>query len=438
MSKATKRPFRTRIKDTICDCVRRACSDDFAALHTEITVKLSQELQACTNTVRDNHDQLLSQLHTQEKMLQTYITQLQQQDHAIALLHSQITDMYEALNDHRATADTRLSLLLSNITQLAGEPAQINRAISLLSQTKATLDCFTSFDQQRGQDIINCINYIQERIDFCLRRQYDIEATLHSMLSYSQNEFVGEHTVKDSADYQYYTKLHSLTKAVMLSDEYSLLRIGRKNDGGYVMTRPFSDCKIAYSIGICDDVSWDLAMVEYGYEIYQYDHTIVQLPVENPHFHWIQEGLGATDEGVIRSLATILSENGHQDTNGMLLKMDIEGCEWGVLSTCSEQLLSQFDQIVIELHNLTSTENRAAILSGLELLNKTHVVTHLHANNYEAVIFCGELVTPNVLEVTYLNRKKVNSTDTYTNIITPIDLDSPNRWDKPDLWLGEW
>ena len=45
-------------------------------------------------------------------------------------------------------------------------------------------------------------------------------------------------------------------------------------DGGYLMYLPMSENKTAYSIGINDDVSWDDAAADMGYEVFMYDHTI--------------------------------------------------------------------------------------------------------------------------------------------------------------------
>ena len=39
---------------------------------------------------------------------------------------------------------------------------------------------------------------------------------------------------------------------------FDYIRVGRDNDGGYVMVNDFDDVKNAYSCGINDDVSWDL------------------------------------------------------------------------------------------------------------------------------------------------------------------------------------
>ena len=55
------------------------------------------------------------------------------------------------------------------------------------------------------------------------------------------------------------------------------LRIGRKNDGGYVLLDNFSDgsVKSAYSFGISNDVSWDEDIANLGIDVFMFDHTTI-------------------------------------------------------------------------------------------------------------------------------------------------------------------
>lgn len=251
-----------------------------------------------------------------------------------------------------------------------------------------------------------------------LRRLVAIEhlsATMHAIigntvLSYIQNEFVSSarpltDSIRQSEMYRYFSRFHALTERHDANPaEAEKCRVGRANDGGYIMLKPFSREKIAYSFGICDDVSWDIDMAENGYQIYQYDHTIDRLPQEHDSFHWHKLGLtGGEETDDKKGLETLLAKNGHTDTTGMLLKMDIEGDEWGVFAGCPRNVLEQFDQIVVEFYNC-AFGNRPLILRALEKLNDSFAVVHVHANNYRPNNYCGNLTLPDVLEVTYVRR----------------------------------
>lgn len=233
------------------------------------------------------------------------------------------------------------------------------------------------------------------------------------------------------------------------SDNINLCRIGKPNDGGYVMVYPFSSNNVAYSLGICNDVSWDLQMAEDGYSIYQYDHTIDKLPENNKAFHWKKEGVtGEKENARLKHLETLIKENGHEGYNGMLLKMDIEGHEWKVLNSIELETLKKFDQIVVELHGLVEEvplhENilnvkKEEILSALKRITQTHQLVYLHANNnvkIGMVDFNGPLITPNLLEATFVLRSKYQFKE--SELVFPTELDQPNNLFAPEIYLGKW
>lgn len=263
---------------------------------------------------------------------------------------------------------------------------------------------------------------------------------LDAVYVFCQNEFLRRQNVpfKSLPAYGYYERLHRLlTIYQILPGGGTLYRIGSEHDGGYVMQKPFSENTIAYSIGINQDVSWDLDMVAEGYQIYQYDHTIKRLPEENSAFHWKKIGItGEEETAELKSLTTLLRDNGHAKASGMVLKMDVEGYEWNVFAGLTEKTLSQFDQIVAEIHNLTAEEDRELKIKALENLAKTHKVIHIHANNYGTLDYCGDLMMPDTLEVTWL-RRELCADERYTGTLPrPVD----RRCDafSPEILLGYW
>ena len=128
---------------------------------------------------------------------------------------------------------------------------------------------------------------------------------------------------------QYYDELQELLR-VGKAEGFELVRVGCNNDGGYIMLDDFGG-GIAYSFGIAGDVSWDKDMASRGYDVYMYDHTIDGLPEDNPRFHWSKLGIsdGMTHDGRLKSLEELIASNGHEGKHNMILKMDVEGAEWG-------------------------------------------------------------------------------------------------------------
>lgn len=267
---------------------------------------------------------------------------------------------------------------------------------------------------------------------------------LWNIWSWCQNEtMMRQGVVKETPDYKYYSQLHRSLEIKKLARNYHLVRVGKKGDGGYYMAEnekgafSDSDCHIAYSLGIADDVSWDLLMAEKGYSVFQYDGYIKQLPVNHPSFHWEKINItGEKESKTQKHLTTLLRQNGHSGLHGMILKCDIEGCEWSMLNEMEESQLECFDQILLELHSLVYTQERESVLSALMKLSHTHIPVYLHANNNGIVNYTGEMVTPDLIEVTFVNKKHFDSQD--LDAILPLRTDDRNLSGKQDVLIGRW
>ena len=190
-------------------------------------------------------------------------------------------------------------------------------------------------------------------------------------------EYLLQSTCKLTASTEYYKELHGLLH-IAKAEGYELTRTGQDNDGGYVMLDDFPG-GIAYSFGICGDVSWDKYMAARGYDIFMYDHTIDGLPEENARFHWSKLGIvdGVTNDDRLKDLEELISRNGHENQRDMILKMDVEGAEWGFFERVKPETLSQFSQMTFEFHEIVNADWSQKILNGLCKVNETHQLIHV-------------------------------------------------------------
>lgn len=218
----------------------------------------------------------------------------------------------------------------------------------------------------------------------------------------------------------------------------SFVRCGAKHDGGYIMLDDFKARNgIAYSFGINHDVSWDDDLADRGYDVFMYDHTIKKLPIERKEFHFFPKGIAdmaPTNE--LDDLDSFMQNNGHMEKKNMILKMDVEGAEWGFLDRVSSETLQKFDQIILEIHKLFDKGLKSEIISGLNKINTTHGVVHVHANNYAWIFEKEQMRIADTLEVTWVNKMTYNLQK--TDAILPIPLDSPNCKNAFEVVLGEW
>jgi hypothetical protein len=208
------------------------------------------------------------------------------------------------------------------------------------------------------------------------------------------------------------------------------LRVGRANDGGYVMLDHFDGIAAALSFGIGGDDSWDVAIADRGIPVRQFDHTVSGAPTAHPRCSFSRKRLVATPD---RRDGVTLRAIADEQAGDLILKMDVDGDEWRVLDAADAATLSRFRQIVCELHRFrrlrfpgwTRLANRV-----LAKLAQSHVPVHIHSNNYQPLRWIVGLPVHDVIEVTFVRRRdyKVRVSDE----TFPTELDQPNRPDRPD------
>ena len=220
---------------------------------------------------------------------------------------------------------------------------------------------------------------------------------------------------------------------------FGLVRMGNANDGGYVMLDDFSGGeKTAYSFGISNDVTWDAAIADLGYKVFMYDPTISALPYESPSFFFFKIGIADTFEAVGKqydTLAHLIEMNEHSEKKHMVLKMDVEGAEYGFLEMTASAVLKRFNQMVFEFHNVLS--DPVKLLKALEKISITHELIHVHANNYGRVCYIDGMVFPDTYELTFANKDKY-SFENADDVILPIAIDAPCRKEVCEIGLGRW
>ncbi len=236
------------------------------------------------------------------------------------------------------------------------------------------------------------------------------------------------------SDKNYIDYLRSLLKAMDVKDK-DYIRVGEDADGGYILVDSFDSLEGILSIGIGYEVGFDKHFADKGIDVYMYDHTIDQIPVDHDKMHWKKIGVCGKSMKAdnMQTLGEMVQE--HKGKR-MLLKMDVEGFEWDVLSGLAENELQVFDQITMELHGMLEYSLKDKIISSLENLNKTHQLVHVHANNAGTMLMFDNWVLPNLLEVTYVNKNNYQLIP--NKRFFPTDKDNRNVSLFPEIQLGTY
>ncbi len=224
----------------------------------------------------------------------------------------------------------------------------------------------------------------------------------------------------------------------------NLVRIGPKNDGGYVIVKEI-DYDLYLSCGLAGNTNFDNAILNmYPHlKAYGFNGYIDKLPVgTNKYLKFIKKNISDFDDDKNTTLKEYLT-----NYNNILLQMDIEGAEFKWLNCISIENISKFSQILLEVH--WPFDNFR--FNALKKLNDTHYLVHIHGNNYcnrdfpdkdigrsyDGTILINNpnltpIFLPEVMELTYIRKNLVNNIEKM-NYNFPRNFDSANNPRAKDI-----
>lgn len=180
-------------------------------------------------------------------------------------------------------------------------------------------------------------------------------------------------------------------------------RLGANGDGGYVIGKLNGGYDCYISAGVSDEESFSRDFIKMynltNQNSFAFDGTITNYPYQfTKNITFYKVNISPIKDDNNANLSYFMN-----NFNNIFLKMDIEGAEFDWLLSLTDDNLSKFKQIAIELHDLNGdgfgcTKDKK--LSCLQKLSKTHYIIHAHANNYNKIINN----IPDVIELTYVRK----------------------------------
>lgn len=174
-------------------------------------------------------------------------------------------------------------------------------------------------------------------------------------------------------------------------------RFGRDGDGGYVACVIPEGYDILVSAGIDKDLSFEEEWLREnpGVSCVAFDGTITSSPSDDPRIEWVRKNVGARNSESLDDLGSVM--RGH---DRIFLKMDIEGSETDWL--LHTENLGRVSQMVVEFHySPFGPKSENAFIK----LNETHVLVHMHGNNFSGTVTHEGVVFPVSFECTYIHRR---------------------------------
>lgn len=246
--------------------------------------------------------------------------------------------------------------------------------------------------------------------------------------------------------------MSNIKKALSMVQVYDVpmtkIRIGNQHDGGYVALKELCDkTSTVYSFGVGNDVGFELEWINLypNSKIQLFDPFIDKPPIEHKRFTLHKLGLGLK----YKPIKDVASNS--------LLKMDIEGDEWGAFQIFDEKEVRKFNQLLVEFHwihveppnNLSPyfyqiyNEYTAKINEDLfanyhnvlQWLSNWFIIFHIHANNSLPVVCVDGYWFPPLLEISFVRRDLVGkSVKKYLGHFPVAGIDLPNKTNRPDIF----
>lgn len=219
---------------------------------------------------------------------------------------------------------------------------------------------------------------------------------------------------------------------------YDLVRIGSDNDGGYLMPNILNEINTCISPGVGHTNAFETDLKNKGIKSFMLDHTIDINSNLVKGFDFTKKKLNIYNDDNNVTLDSFCSSKLKEDDNP-ILQMDIEGDEYLNLLSTKDLTLNRFKIIIIEFHNLEKITNKSLFefySASINKILKYFDVSHIHPNNGNRnFTVTRKLKIPQVLEVTFLNKKLSKQKKPIINL--PNKLDARCDRNKPEIILDK-
>lgn len=240
------------------------------------------------------------------------------------------------------------------------------------------------------------------------------------------------------------------------SEMRDLIRVGSKNDGGYIIpARLKFDFLISFGLGDNWDFEKDSLSRGIVKDFVVYDHSVSFETLLKKFLRSIKRFIQDPKNSVYRlsilleyivffrnknhyKLKVVRKANASNEISAQeileyyaddfksgILKIDIEGGEWEILNLLGPHM-ENIDLIILELHDFDA--NFQNYLKWKKRLSSKYELVHAHINNFSKL---GKNSIPEVMEMTFVNKAMVQILGKRHSI--PVaNLDAPCTPNRPD------
>ena len=239
-----------------------------------------------------------------------------------------------------------------------------------------------------------------------------------------------------------------------VNTEHPLIRIGGKRDGGYLIPDDLEGISACFSPGVGATTRFEEELARrYRISCYLADASVTAPSFDPALAPWLDferkfiGNRGAAPD-VMRLNDWITAKCGpmanrrDHGRHDLLLQMDIEGGEYDVLPATPGSTLRRFRILVIEFHDLHRLFDAGWRYHAQRIFNKIiqdFYCVHIHPCNFGSVVSAGGIDCPDVMEMTFQRKDRVQRPEPVLSAPHPLDR-ACNPWGPdivlPDLFLG--
>jgi hypothetical protein len=199
---------------------------------------------------------------------------------------------------------------------------------------------------------------------------------------------------------------------IPVTTEHKLIRLGNKNDGGYLIPDDLDGITSCFSPGVGYTSNFEVDLTKKNIKCFLADFSVTSPPIEkNTQIFFEKKFLGNKNNSEFMTLTDWVDRNAPDD-NELLLQMDIEGSEYDVLINTPSQILKKFRIIIIEFHFLESLLDPL----GLKLIDNVFQklltffeIIHIHPSHLGVEpLKYGKFGIPGHLEITFLRKDRIS------------------------------
>lgn len=218
-----------------------------------------------------------------------------------------------------------------------------------------------------------------------------------------------------------------------------LIRFGPDGDGGYLVPDDLQNIGACFSPGVSSISGFEKECAERGIKVFLADKSVESPADEHELFDFIPKFIGATSDDDFMTLDEWVRNSMPDSRSDLILQMDIEGYEYEVLLSSSEELMNRFRILVIEFHSLEQFWNRPffnIVRRAFDKISQTHTCVHIHPNNCCGSTEKEDLELPRLMEFTFLRNDRLGDSSYQTKYPHALDFDNTAEPTivLPDCW----